>query len=98
MCASYWNLRDVKFTCPACKAETSDDLQTHFPDGYCTEYYEIGERVKWLGDMTVTLGDPKDGCPDDFVGQCGECDAFIDFGARIENGAVMEVWPYRVVA
>jgi hypothetical protein len=88
----YWSLKEVKFTCPKCGAETSDDLQTHYMGevGSCSNYYAIGEPVAELNGITVTLG--KDG-PDDLIGSCHECDTFLDFGARIEKGRVLEAWP-----
>jgi hypothetical protein len=92
MCSSYWNLKNVGFTCPECGALTSDDLQTHFMGvvGSCMNDYAIGQPIPELAGVSVTLG--KDG-PDDLIGRCLECDAMIDFGARIENGVVVEVWP-----
>jgi hypothetical protein len=91
VCAYYWNLT-ATFTCPACGSVHEDaNLQTHYGDGYCTYYVKLGERADWLGDLSITLG--ADG-PDDFIASC-DCGAIIDFAARIENGAVIRVWPYQ---
>lgn len=94
MCANYWNLKDVHFTCPKCGKETNDTLQTHFMgDMSCTEYYKIGDMVPLLGNMTVTLRPIGETVwVDDFIGNCGECNAFLDFGAQITDGVVTEVW------
>jgi hypothetical protein len=90
MCAYYWNLT-ATWTCPSC-AEVNEDaeLQTHFGDGYCTMRYRLGEPVPHLGDMTVTLGPTG---PDDFIGDCESCGTYFDFGATIERGVVVAVWP-----
>lgn len=93
MCAYYWNLT-ATFTCPHCGEVNEDaNLQTHYGDGYCTYYATIGEPAEWLGDLSVTLGPPP--CPDDFIASCDACLTYIDFGGRIENGAVVRVWPYQ---
>jgi hypothetical protein len=92
MCSSYWNLKNVGFTCPECGALTSDDLQTHFMGdvGSCSNWYVTGQTIPELAGVSVTLGR---GGPDTFIGGCPECDAIIDFGAKIVNGVVVEVWP-----
>jgi hypothetical protein len=94
MCSSYWNLK-VEFVCPRCGLTSTDDIQTHFmgEPGSCVNYYGLGEPVAELqGIATATLG--PDG-PDDFIGICGHCVTCFDFGGRIEDGRVIEVWPFR---
>jgi hypothetical protein len=55
----------------------------------------MGETVDELrGIEAATLGE---GLPDDFISVCSNCRGFVDWGARIENEAVVEVWPYRSV-
>ena len=96
MCSMYWNLT-VDFTCPVpdCGAENvGAELQTHWMGdvGSCSNRYAIGQSVDELdGIEAETLGP---GGPDDLIGHCDSCQTFIDFGARVENGAVVEVWPY----
>jgi hypothetical protein len=88
MCAEYWNLRaDVR--CPV-GHELSGDLQTHFTgdDGSSHYHYGLGERVKELEGITVTL----DGRNDDFIGECTTCHAFYDYGAEIVEGKVIRLW------
>lgn len=92
MCAHYWNLT-ATFTCPACtKVNRKANLQTHYGDGYCTFYARLGQPADWLDGVTVTLGPPP--APDDFIGFCERCDVIVDFGAQIEKGTVVRVWPY----
>jgi hypothetical protein len=92
----YWSLLDVTFTCPGCGAKVTDTVQTHFMGevGSCSNYYRIGEMVPELEGCTVTLGPGH--TRDEFIGKCDECSTFVDFGARIEGGIVVEVWPLPV--
>ena len=94
MCSDYWNLH-ADWTCPVCGAvNVGSELQTHWHGEVmsCVNRYGIGEPVAELAGVdAATL--PEAG--DDLIGDCDDCRTFIDFGARIENGAVVEVWPYR---
>lgn len=94
MCSMYWNLH-ADITCPNCgEIERGAELQTHWNGEYgsCLNRYELGQPVKELaGIEAARLPDAGD----DFIGSCDACGAFIDFGARIANGAVVEVWPLR---
>jgi hypothetical protein len=95
MCSQYWTLIDIEFTCPRCLATTKDDLQTHFMGeiGSCSNRYELGTPVEELKFISATLGPRKEGYPDDFIGQCGECKTWVDFGAVIIDGKVIKVYP-----
>lgn len=95
MCSMYWNLV-ADITCPACGVVTEGaELQTHWMGdvGSCSNRYRLGEPVVELeGVDAARLPDAGD----DFIGTCDDgCGAWIDFGARIEKGAVIEVWPLR---
>jgi hypothetical protein len=94
VCSAYWNLH-AGWTCPACGHENTDaELQTHWmgEPGSCINRYRLGDPVAELAGITAaTLPDAGD----DFIGDCDECGLYVDFGGRIENGAVVEVWPYR---
>lgn len=91
MCASYWNL-DTKIKCPKCKKTSKWNLQTHWFGGdtglMCLDYYSLGEKIAALNNMTVTL----DRSNDWFISDCPKCKAFFDFGAKIEDGIVKEVF------
>jgi hypothetical protein len=91
MCSAYWNLTNVRFTCPNCGEDETDTLQTHFmgETGSCANYYALGEVVPELEVVSVTL----DGKNDGLIGKCDSCDTFIDFGAIIDAGRVIAVWP-----
>jgi hypothetical protein len=85
----------VEYDCPICDAHQVDGLQTHFMGdfGSCVNYYVIDQPVEELrGIHAAGLGE---GMADDFVSVCRNCRGFVDWGARIENEAVVEVWPYR---
>lgn len=92
MCSMYWTLDKVQFTCPNCGAKTEDDLQTHFMGEVmsCLNHYRLREPVPELRGATLTLVPP---IPDYFEAECGECEKYIDMGARIVKGRVWRVWP-----
>jgi len=48
----------------------------------------LGEKVYELRGIKEAL---LDGSNDDFIGSCHMCEAWIDFGAKIVNEAVVEV-------
>ncbi len=91
MCASYWNLI-AQFTCPSCHESSDWELQTHFMGGVkgtmCMDYYNIGDKISPLGDMSVILN----GKNDDFIGDCPKCGKYYDFGGQIVNGKVESVF------
>ena len=91
MCAQYWNLI-ATVTCPFCGETFEDNLQTHFMGDYSfDQYYHLNEDVPLLKGIDAVL----DGHLDSFIG-AHDCDLsngkMIDFGARIEQGQVKEVW------
>jgi hypothetical protein len=96
MCTRFWNLK-ARFVCPSCGETVENQLQTHWlgDDGSCIDHYAIGERA-W--ELRGILSAIVDGTHDNFSGHCERCDASIDFGARVLNEAVVDVWPlaYRV--
>lgn len=97
MCSQYWTLRDVAFTCLLCGADTEDDLQTHYrgEPRSCLNVYALKAPVKELeGILRGKLGPASEGLPDTFIGQCGKCGAWHDFGATIHDGAITDVWPF----
>jgi hypothetical protein len=92
----YWTLA-CEFTCPNCGEPQKGELQTHFMGdvGSCANYYNIGDEIPELQGITATLGPIDEGWPDDFIGTCFNCLGWIDFGAIIEDGKVMKVWPFK---
>jgi hypothetical protein len=96
MCSMYWNLM-ADVACPKCGKVERRELQTHWcgEAGSCVNRYELGQPVEELqGIEAANL--PSDEL---FVTTCGTCPTensngyFFDCGARIENGAVVRVWP-----
>lgn len=92
MCANYWTIKKAKLICKKCKKTSIwTDIQTHFMGGgdnlICVDYYELGEKIKALGDLTITL----DGKNDDFISSCPECKKFADIGAKIKHGKVIKM-------
>jgi len=89
VCSRYWNL-NTKVKCPNCGNKSVWNLQTHFMGdfGSCLNEYKLNEKVKELGNMSVTL----DGNNDDFIGDCDDCGKFFDFGAEIKEGMVDKVY------
>lgn len=89
MCSAYWNLQ-ATFTCPKCGKVVEDQgIQTHFMGevGSMLNWYEIGQKVEELkGIERATLSR-------EFIGQCRHCNSYIDLDGRVENEAVVEVWP-----
>jgi hypothetical protein len=94
MCSRYWNLK-ATFVCPACGASAEDELQTHWlgDDGSCINHYRLGDKAYELRGIKLAV---VDGSQDDFIGHCDQCGAWIDFGARIEDEAVVDVWPISI--
>lgn len=94
MCSQYWTVK-FEYQCHFCGSRQSGGLQTHFMGdfGSCANYYDVGERVQELrGIEAATLGE---GFEDDFISVCANCRGVTDWGARIEDEAVVELWPYR---
>ena len=96
MCSMYWTVKDVKFTCPACGVDGETDVQTHFmgEPGSCLNRYKIGDSIPECVGITASLGSLSQGYPDDFIGDCPNCNALLDFAGRIEEGVLEDVWPY----
>lgn len=104
MCSEYWNLI-ATFRCPVCAADVVDaELQTHWQGevGSCSNRYPLGAQVAELRGITSAVLGP-DGS-DEFISGGGTwgsrhpCYKWVDLGARIADGAVVEVWPYRYTA
>lgn len=91
MCSAYWTLQSVTFRCPYCGADNSGDLQTHFmgEPGSCLNYYRMGQPVTELRGIGAATVQPAQG----FIGKCDACGEYPEFGADIEFGAVVKVWP-----
>jgi hypothetical protein len=53
-------------------------------------HYDLGEKAWELRGIKLAV---IDGSNDSFIGHCRVCEVSIDFGARIEGEAVVEVWP-----
>lgn len=93
MCSQYWNLT-ADFVCPKGHMNVGANLQTHYMGeiGSCSNWYKLNEPIPELAGITVTLGV---GRVDDLIGDCDTCEKYYDFGARIVNGRVLEVWVER---
>lgn len=89
MRTKYWNL-NTRIKCPNCGKNSMWNLQTHFMGdfGSCLNEYKLNEKVKELGNISVTL----DGKNDDFIGSCDYCDKYYDFGADIKESRVEKVY------
>lgn len=93
MCAQYWTIKKAEITCGKCNQTSEwDELQTHFEGGgdgtWCNDFYDLGDKVPELGNMTVTLN----GENDSFIGTCPKCEKWGDLGAEIKDGAVIKMW------
>lgn len=94
MCSQFWTIT-TEYECPLCGSHEHGELQTHFMGdfGSCSNFYALGESVDEL--RGVEAGRLGEGLADDFISVCRNCRGVIDWGARIENSAVVEVWAYR---
>jgi hypothetical protein len=92
MCTEFWTIK-TDYVCPMCGASQAGELQTHWlgqPGGFMHPR-SLGEQVPELRNIAAASmsGGPEDG----FVAECRNCHGFIDFAARIENAAVVSIWP-----
>ena len=94
MSSDYWNL-NAEALCPECGSRRMRELRTHWLGevGSCLNTYTLGQPVLELESIAAAL---IDGLGDrHFVDSCVDCRAFLHFGGRVENEAVVEVWPVK---